>query len=73
MADLPNADGENPKRTLVFVNHVDLYTGKSISKVRDMLLLYLFRLKNRNLKHLEQQLNSGFLDTELFGLFIKQI
>ena len=44
MADLPNADGENPKRTLVFVNHVDLYTGKSISKVRDMLLLYLFRL-----------------------------
>lgn len=60
MADLPNADGENPKRTLVFVNHVDLYTGKSISKVRDMLLLYLFRLKNRNLKHLEQQLNSGF-------------
>lgn len=73
MADLLNADGENPKRTLVFVNHVDLYTGKSISKVRDMLLLYLFRLKNRNLKHLEQQLNSGFLDTELFGLFIKQI
>ena len=61
MADLPNVDGENPKRTLVFVNHVDLYTGKSISKVRDMLLLYLFRLKNRNLKHLEQQLNSGFL------------
>lgn len=60
MTDLPNADGENPKRTLVFVNHVDLYTGKSISKVRDMLLLYLFRLKNRNLKHLEQQLNSGF-------------
>ena len=60
MADLPNADGENPKRTLVFVNHVDLYTGKSISKVRDMLLLYLFRLKNRNLKHLEQQLKSGF-------------
>lgn len=60
MADLLNADGENPKRTLVFVNHVDLYTGKSISKVRDMLLLYLFRLKNRNLKHLEQQLNSGF-------------
>ena len=60
MADLPNADGENPKRTLVFVNHVDLYTGKSIGKVRDMLLLYLFRLKNRNLKHLEQQLNSGF-------------
>lgn len=56
MADLLNADGENPKRTLVFVNHVDLYTGKSISKVRDMLLLYLFRLKNRNLKHLEQQL-----------------
>ena len=53
MADLPNGDGENPKRTLVFVNHVDLYTGKSISKVRDMLLLYLFRLKNRNLKHLE--------------------
>ena len=38
-----------------------------------MLLLYLFRLKNRNLKHLEQQLNSGFLDTELFGPFIKQI
>lgn len=73
MADLPNADGENPKRTLVFVNHVELYTGKSISKVRDMLLLYLFRLKNRNLKHLEQQLNSGFLDTELFGPFIKQI
>ena len=73
MADLPNADGENPKRTLVFVNHVDLYTGKSISKVRDMLLLYLFRLKNRNLKHLEQQLNSGSLDTELFGPFIKQI
>ncbi|CAH3043480.1 unnamed protein product [Pocillopora meandrina] len=33
MADLPNADGENPKRTLVFVNHVDLYTGKSISKI----------------------------------------
>lgn len=60
MADLLNADGENPKRTLVFVNHVDLYTGKSISKVRDMLLLYLLRLKNRNLKHLEQQLNSGF-------------
>ena len=60
MADLPNVDGENSKRTLVFVNHVDLYTGKSISKVRDMLLLYLFRLKNRNLKHLEQQLNSGF-------------
>ena len=48
MADLPNADGENPKRTLVFVNHVDLYTGKSISKVRDMRLLYLFRLKKRN-------------------------
>ena len=64
MADLPNADGENPKRTLVFVNHVDLYTGKSISKVRDMLLLYLFRLKNRNLKHLEQQLNSGFQETQ---------
>lgn len=60
MADLPNVDGENPKRTLVFVNHVDLYTGKSISKVRDMLLLYLFRLKNRNLNHLEQQLKSGF-------------
>ena len=38
-----------------------------------MLLLYLLRLKNRNLKHLEQQLNSGFLDTELFGPFIKQI
>lgn len=72
MADLPNVDGENPKRTLVFVNHVDLYTGKSISKVRDMLLLYLFRLKNRNLKHLEQQ-HSGFKDTELFGPFIKQI
>ncbi|XP_027042544.1 adenylate kinase 7-like [Pocillopora damicornis] len=33
MADLPNVDGENPKRTLVFVNHVDLYTGKSISKI----------------------------------------
>ncbi|XP_058955404.1 adenylate kinase 7-like [Pocillopora verrucosa] len=33
MADLLNADGENPKRTLVFVNHVDLYTGKSISKI----------------------------------------
>ena len=64
MADLPNADGENPKRTIVFVNHVDLYTGKSISKVRDMLLLYLFRLKNRNLKHLEQQLNSGFQETQ---------
>lgn len=28
-----NADGENPKRTLVFVNHVDLYTGQNLSKV----------------------------------------
>lgn len=70
MADLPNVDGENPKRTLVFVNHVDLYTGKSISKVRDMLLLYLFRLKNRNLEHLEQQLNSGFLRHRTLLVFL---
>ena len=34
MADLPNAGEDSPRRTRVFVNHVDLFSGKNISKVR---------------------------------------
>lgn len=43
MADLPNVGEDSPKRTRVFVNHVDLFTGKNISKVRKMTKINSFQ------------------------------
>lgn len=50
MADLLIAGEDNAKRTRVFVNHVDLYTGKNISKVRKMTKIYSCTNKGINVQ-----------------------
>lgn len=70
MADLLNEGEDSRKRTRVFVNHVDLYTGKNISKVRNSPIAGRTVIRSLSfLRSLDSKHNLSFYNSDLFSQF----